>query len=105
MIAQQTRFRDLPPSLLAARLAKTAIEIEFGAAIVRVRSSLDIFVRDFQRIYGAFVVPERIPFADFHVEICAGRGLRTFLKPQSRFLIDGVQPFDPFPREQAFPAF
>ncbi|MBN8449183.1 MAG: HprK-related kinase A [Candidatus Accumulibacter sp.] len=105
MIAQQTRFRDLPPSLLAARLAKTAIEIEFGAAIVRVRSSLDIFVRDFQRIYGAFVVPERIPFADFHVEICAGRGLRTFLKPQSRFLIDGVQPFDPFPREQAFPHF
>ncbi|MEF8717732.1 MAG: HprK-related kinase A [Candidatus Accumulibacter necessarius] len=105
MIAKLTRIRDLSLSLLAERFSTASVELDYGAATVRVRSDLRAFVCDFQRVYGAFVLPEPVPFADFHTQMCSGKGLRAFLRPQSRFLIDGMQPFDPFPREQALPHF
>lgn len=105
MIPKQLRIRDLPPSLLAELFSTAAVNLDYGAAVVRVRSGLSVFVRDFHCIYGSFFLAEDTPFADFHTEMCAGKGLRAFLKPQSRFLIDGIQPFDPFPREQALPHF
>lgn len=42
-------------------------------------------------------------FIDFHVAIEAGHGLRRWLRPQARFLVDGVEPFSPLPRAQALP--
>lgn len=99
------RIRDLPLSLLNKRFSTATVELDYGAAVVRVQSDLESFVGDFQRVYGAFVLPEQLPFSDFHTRMCAGKGLRAFLRPQSRFLIDGIQPFDPFPREQALPHF
>ncbi len=105
MIAKPPRVRDLPLHLLTKRFSTASIALDYGAAIVRVRSSLQAFVQDFQRIYGAFILLEDVPFADFHTELCPGQGLRAFLRPQSRFLIDGIQPFDPFPKEQALPHF
>ncbi len=91
------RIRDLPLSLLNKRFSTATVELDYGAAVVRVQSDLESFVGDFQRVYGAFVLPEQLPFSDFHTRMCAGKGLRAFLRPQSRFLIDGIQPFDPFP--------
>ena len=105
MIAEHPRIRDLPLPLLSQRLATASIALDYGAAIVRVRSRLSTFARDFQRVYGAFLLADDAPFADFHTEVCSGKGLRAVLRPQSRFLIDGIQPFDPFPRQQALAHF
>lgn len=105
MIAANPRIRDLPPSLLAQRFSEASVTLDYGAALVRVRTLLKPFVRDFQRVYGAFFLAKEANFADFHIEVCSGKGLRAILGPQSRFLIDGIQPFDPFPREQALPHF
>jgi len=102
---QPTRIRDLPLTLLEKRFSTASLALDYGAAIVRVRSRLGVFVRDFQQVYGAFAVADAPPFADFHTEVCGGQGLRSFLRPQSRFLIDGIQPFDPFPKAQALPHF
>ena len=42
-------------------------------------------------------------FADFHVALMPGRGMRRYLRPQARFLIDGQDPFKPLPADQALP--
>ncbi|HYL34150.1 MAG TPA: HprK-related kinase A, partial [Stellaceae bacterium] len=42
-------------------------------------------------------------FADFHVALMPGKGLRRYLRPQARFLIDGQDPFKPLPADQALP--
>jgi HprK-related kinase A len=103
--SQPPRIRDLPLSRLKKGFSAGSVALDYGAAVVRVRSRLDTFVRDFQQVYGAFTLADDTPFADFHTEVRGGRGLRAFFKPQSRFLIDGIQPFDPFPKEQALPHF
>ena len=56
-------------------------------------------------MYGAFPFRQAQAFHDFHIRLDAGRGLRRWLRPTARFLIDGVEPFDPFPRENALPLF
>lgn len=99
-----SRIRDIPLSLLEERFSTASLALDYGAAVVRVHSPLGAFARDFQRVYGAFPLADT-PFADFHTEVLGGNGLRAFLRPQSRFLIDGVQPFDPFPLTQALPHF
>ncbi|MEF8726787.1 MAG: HprK-related kinase A [Accumulibacter sp.] len=104
MTAEPQRLRDLSPDLLRQRLATSSVALEYGAAVVRVGSDLAVFATDLQRVYGAFSVADA-DFADFHTQVCGGRGLRAWLRPQSRFLIDGIQPFDPFPRDQALAHF
>ncbi|HKR20427.1 MAG TPA: HprK-related kinase A [Stellaceae bacterium] len=42
-------------------------------------------------------------FADFHVALVPGKGVRRFVRPQARFLIDGQDPFKPLPADQALP--
>jgi HprK-related kinase A len=52
-----------------------------------------------RRVYGEFRFAGDAPFSDFHVQVSGGNGLRRWLRPQVRFTIDGVEPFEPFPRE------
>ena len=44
-------------------------------------------------------------FVDFDIEILPGAGLRRFIRPQARFLLDGIEPFLPLPAAQAAPFF
>ncbi|HCV14573.1 MAG TPA: HprK-related kinase A, partial [Candidatus Accumulibacter sp.] len=104
MTAEPPRLRNLSPVLLRQRLANASVELDYGAAVVRVGSDLAGFVADLQRVYGAFSLADAT-FADFHTQVRRGSGVRAYLRPQSRFLIDGIQPFDPFPREQALAHF
>ena len=104
MTAEPLRLRNLSPDHFRQRLATSGIALDYGAAVVRVGSDLAAFVTDLQRVYGVFSLADT-DFADFHTQVCRGRGLRAYLRPQSRFLIDGIQPFDPFPREQALAHF
>ncbi|NWG76450.1 MAG: HprK-related kinase A, partial [Rubrivivax sp.] len=56
------------------------------------------------QLYGQFEVRSpREAFADFHVSVDASTGLRRWVRPQARFSLDGVEPFMPLPRAQAFP--
>ncbi|MBL8390568.1 MAG: hypothetical protein FAZ92_03101 [Accumulibacter sp.] len=104
MTAEPLRLRNLSPVILRQRLASASLALDYGAAVVRVGSDLGGFVTDLQRVYGAFALVDAA-FADFHTQVRRGRGVRAYLRPQSRFLIDGVQPFDPFPQEQALAHF
>ncbi|MGH6968015.1 MAG: HprK-related kinase A, partial [Stellaceae bacterium] len=42
-------------------------------------------------------------FTDFHVALVPGKGMRRYVRPQARFLIDGQDPFKPLPADQALP--
>lgn len=105
MTAEIPRVRELSPRRLAERLSAGAVTVDYGAALVRIRCRIKTFARDFRTVYGAFPLPEGAPFADFHTEMRLGEGFRALVRPQSRFLIDGIQPFDPFPKDQALPHF
>lgn len=105
MTVEHSRIRNQPLPLLLQRLSSATLALDYGAAVIRVRSRLEDFARDLRQVYGAFAFLDDAPFADFHTEVCAGQGFRAFIRPQSRFLIDGAQPFDPFPLPQALPHF
>lgn len=42
-------------------------------------------------------------FVDFHVALVPGKGIRRYVRPQARLLIDGQDPFKPLPADQALP--
>jgi HprK-related kinase A len=106
MSGEVVRIRDWSFEQLARHCADGGVDLDYGAAVVRVRSRLTRFVRDFRAVYGAFPCrPAAGGFADYHVELRRGRGLRAFVVGQSRFCIDGVEPFDPFPLANALPLF
>lgn len=107
MSAPSLRLRDCDPRQIRQRCRTGQLHIDYGAALVRVRSPLAVFARTLQRTYGAFRLPQadHSAFADYHVEVVRPRGPRAFIRPQSQFRIDGMQPFDPFPHSNALPLF
>ena len=62
---------------------------EVGDALAR------LYPPQFRKAAGAF--------ADFHVALVPGKGVRRFVRRQARFLIDGQDPFKPLPVDQALP--
>jgi HprK-related kinase A len=100
------RIRDLGSSDLATHCGQGKLYVDYGAASVRVRCPIKAFAQDFQRVYGAFPAsPEDGDFADYHVELTPGNLVRTLVRPQCRFRIDGIELFDPFPARNALPLF
>ena len=87
------------------RLGDAGVCLDYGACVVRVRSAVGQFSGPFASVYRHFSLGDAFPFVDFHVDIEPGAGLRRWLRPQSRFLIDRVQPFDPFAASQAMPHY
>ncbi len=107
MSAPSLRVRECDLGEIKQRCRAGQLHIDYGAALVRVRSPLDPFARTLQRTYGAFRLPHsaQTECADYHVEVIRPRGPRAFIRPQSQFRIDGIQPFDPFPLTNALPLF
>ncbi len=79
--------------------------VDYGACVVRVRSVAHPFTDLLRRVYGAFPLQASAEFADFHVELVPGKGVRRWLRPTARFRIDGVEPFEPFPATSTLPLF
>lgn len=97
--------RELCSAELDEVLARDGLFIDYGACIARVRARLPGFGAVFRRLYGAFGYRPQADFADLHVELTRAAGLRRWLRPQSRFRIDGIEPFEPFPLAGAMPLF
>lgn len=68
-----------------------------------VRSSLGAVADGIALHYAAHECPDERTFADFHVSVDRPPGLRGWLRPQVRFLVDGESPFTPLPGDQGFP--
>lgn len=105
MTASPLFFSDVTPDRIDAALASDGLWLSYGACRVRVCAEASGFARILQDVYGAFPFQDQGEFADFHVRLERGRGLRRLVKPQVRFSIDGVEPFEPFPASNALPLF
>jgi HprK-related kinase A len=100
------RIRDLELWDLSRQCTQGRLNIDYGAATVRVRSALPDFAKVFHRVYGCFDAQPKDPeLAEYHIQLQRGRGIRAFIRRQSRFLIDGVEPFEPFPQNGSLPLF
>ena len=86
-------------------MRRSGVWIDYGACVVRVRSPMATFAAQVGLLYRNFRLSRGREFADYHVSVDFGRGLRRYLRPTCRFGIDGVEPFEPFPVGNALPMF
>lgn len=105
MSAASLRINEVSATRLDSALAGEGLFLDYGTCVVRVRSRLQEFNRALAAVYREFSFCSSRPFADFHVEIERGRGLRRWLGRQAYFRIDDVEPFEPFPASSALPLF
>lgn len=97
------KLSDLPRSQLAARLTKEGLWLRLTPFVVALRSDVPGLADLLALMYSDFTVENQDSFADFHIELCRGKGLRRWIRPQVDFYFDGVPTFHPLPLDQAFP--
>ena len=106
MSSVTARLRDLPFDEVLGQCSNGHISLDYGAATMRLRTSIKEFARAFHVVYGNFRPNPQPEFADFHLHMRERRRIRRwFLPSQSTFLIDGIQPFEPFAAANALPQF
>ena len=105
MTSLPERIGDIPFSRFDDYFPGGRIFLDYGACRVAATMPAVAMKAAFYRVYGAFAYLPRNDFADFHVGIRPGRGLRRWLRPTVRFTIDGIEPFEPYPRGSALPMF
>lgn len=98
------KLQQLPAAELRRQLAGAGLWLRTGPFSQRVRSRIPFVVEGLAELYGQFEVDStHEAFADFHVSVNPPANLRRWLRPQVAFSLDGLQPFKPLPRDQAFP--
>ncbi|OZA28564.1 MAG: HprK-related kinase A [Hydrogenophilales bacterium 17-64-11] len=98
------KLLQLPPAELRRQLAGTGVWLRTGPFSLKVQSRIPHVVEGLAELYGQFEVRSaHEAFADFHVSVNPPASLRRWLRPQVAFSFDGMRPFKPLPRDQAFP--
>ena len=88
---------------IEASLATTGLFLDLGLARMRVRSELPSLAAQLKAVYRHFPLQTQSDWADLHVDMLRGSGIRRWVRPQLRFLCDGPTPFDPFPAGAGLP--
>jgi HprK-related kinase A len=92
----------LAPAELAARLRGPGLALRMGQFTISLRTVLPAVRQGLALLYADY--PLAAPdFADFHLAMARGRGLRAWYQPQARFVFDGQEPLKPLPLAHAFP--
>ena len=98
------KLLQLPPAELRRQLAGAGVWLRTGPFSIKVQSQIPFVAEGLAKLYGQFEVRSvHEAFADFHVSVNPPANLRRWLRPQAAFSFDGRQPFNPLPRDQAFP--
>ena len=90
---------------LGKRLRSTGIYLQTGLFVTHVKSPFSSVADAMHLLYADYPLLDAAPFADFHVAVAPPSGLRRWIRPQARFVYDGMHPFLPLPASQAFPMF
>jgi hypothetical protein len=77
--------------------------VDTGPFVVRLHTAIQPLAREVQFLYADFPVAPEDELTDFHVYMRRPVGLRRWLRPQVRFALDGVVPFEPLPLRLAIP--
>ncbi len=98
------KLLQLPHAELRRQLAGTGVWLRTGPFSLKLQSRFPYVAKGLAELYGQFEVRSaHEAFADFHVSVNPPANLRRWLRPQAAFSFDGMQPFKPLPRDQAFP--
>jgi len=98
------KLLQLPPAELRRQLAGAGVWLRTGPFSLKVQSRVPHVAEGLAELYGQFEVRSvHEAFADFHVAVNPPASLRRWLRPQVDFSFDGLRPFKPLPRDQAFP--
>ena len=94
---------SLPHSALRQRLASPdGLRLRIGRFVTSIRSRHAQVADGLSTLYADYPLAGDDSFCDYAVEVARGDGLRKFLRPQSQFRFEGMQPFKPLPGDQAF---
>lgn len=84
-------------------LGGPGVLIEIGPFVVRVRTEVPSLRRHLERLYPDF--PAGIgDSGHFDVAVLAGRGIRRWVRRQSRLVLNGAEPFLPLAEDMAGPS-
>jgi HprK-related kinase A len=98
------KLLQLPSAELRRQLAGAGVWLRTGPFSLKVQSRIPLVAEGLAELYGQFEVRStHEAFADFHVSVNPPASLRRWVRPQAAFSFDGMQPFKPLPRDQAFP--
>lgn len=98
------KLLQLSRAELRRQLAGAGVWIRTGPFSLKLQSHVPSVADGLAELYGQFEVRSaHEAFADFHVSVNPPASLRRWLRPQVSFSFDGMQPFKPLPRDQAFP--
>ncbi|MBW8371050.1 MAG: HprK-related kinase A [Thiobacillus sp.] len=98
------KLLQLPPAELRRQLAGAGVWMRTGPFSLKVQSRIPFVAEGLAELYGQFEVRStHEAFADFHVSVNPPGNLRRWVRAQAAFSLDGMQPFKPLPRDQAFP--
>ncbi|MBI1283121.1 MAG: HprK-related kinase A [Thiobacillus sp.] len=98
------KLLQLPSAELRRQMAGAGVWLRTGPFSLKLKSRIPSVAESLAKLYGQFEVRSvHEAFADFHIAVNPPGNLRRWLLPQAEFSFDGLQPFDPLPRDQAFP--
>jgi len=98
------KLLQLPAPVLRRQLASSGIWMRTGPFSLKLQSRIPSVAEGLAQLYGQFEVRStHESFTDFHVSVNPPASLRRWVRPQVEFSFDGMQPFKPLPRDQAFP--
>ena len=98
------KLLQLPAVELRRQLAGPGVWMRTGPFSLKLQSRIPSVAEGLTQLYGQFEVRStHEDFTDFHVSVNPPASLRRWLRPQVAFSFDGMQPFKPLPRDQAFP--
>jgi HprK-related kinase A len=99
------KIGELPQSTLLALAAKDELVYPSGPFLVRLGGDCTGFFLTWQRCYAALELLPADSVAHYRIRMEVKRGLRRWVRPQVNFFTDGVQRFQPYPLDHAFPLF
>ena len=99
------RLGDLSRQELV-KMARTAgLRYRTGPFVIQLQTDIPDFLETLAAIYPvAELLPESEP-SHFHITMRSPAGLRRWYRPQVQFQVDGLQPFEPYALDHAFPMY
>ena len=97
------RLGELARAEVSDRLAGSGIALSIPPFNVHVRSAIPVVAEGLHRLYGEHTVLDAdTTFCDFHLGLMPRRGWKG---PQCELDVDGLRPFTPLARNEAFALF
>lgn len=98
-------LKEVPYDHLDSLIRTDGIRLETGPFTTHLTTQLTDVIDNLMLLYADHQVSLEPGFSDFHLAIQQPGLIRRWVKPQVNFSFDGISPFRPLPRNQAYAIF